>query len=40
MTERWRIAQLDRRAVARAEYKRTAPGLLELEEAASDPEIT
>ena len=31
MTERWRIAQLDRRALARAEYKRTAPGLLVLE---------
>lgn len=29
--ERWRIAQLDRRALARAEYRRTAPGLLELE---------
>ena len=31
MTERWRIAQLDRRTLARAEYRRTAPGLLELE---------
>ena len=31
MTERWRIAQLDRRSLARAEYRRTAPGLLELE---------
>jgi hypothetical protein len=31
VTERWRIAQLDRRSLPRAEYRRTAPGLLELE---------
>jgi hypothetical protein len=31
VTERWRIAQLDRRTLARAEYRRTSPGLLELE---------
>jgi hypothetical protein len=30
-SERWRLAQLDRRSVARVEYRRTAPALLELE---------
>ena len=29
--ERWRRDQLDRRSLERAEYRRTAPGLLELE---------
>jgi PilZ domain len=29
--DRWTRAQLDRRALARAEYRRTAPALLELE---------
>ncbi len=29
--ERWRVDQLDRRADARAEYRRTSPALLELE---------
>ncbi len=29
--DRWRMAQLDRRTLPRAEYRRTAPGLLELE---------
>src|SRR5437868_7566997 len=29
--ERWRMAQLARRCVERAEYRRTAPGLLEIE---------
>jgi len=29
--ERWRADQLDRRSLARAEYRRTAPGLLEIE---------
>jgi hypothetical protein len=28
---RWRTAQLDRRTMARVEYRRTAPGLLELD---------
>ena len=30
-SERWRRAQLDRRSLERAEYRRTAPGLLELD---------
>lgn len=29
--ERWRAAQLDRRSLPRAEYRRTSPGLLDLE---------
>jgi PilZ domain len=29
--ERWNVARLDRRAVPRVEYRRTAPALLELE---------
>ena len=30
-SERWKMAQLDRRSVERVEYRRTAPALLELE---------
>jgi hypothetical protein len=30
-SDRWRLAQLDRRSIERAEYRRTAPGLLELD---------
>src|SRR5712691_9089297 len=31
LNERWNVARLDRRAVPRVEYRRTAPALLELE---------
>src|SRR5205814_2296288 len=31
LNERWSVARLDRRAVPRVEYRRTAPALLELE---------
>src|SRR5439155_8238845 len=31
LNQRWSVARLDRRAVPRVEYRRTAPALLELE---------